>query len=728
MPLLPTFCGKDCGGNACPLLALVEGGRLRRIRYNPAGGRYIRGCPRGLGLHRETFAPDRVLTPLIRTGPRGSGAFREAGWDEALAVAARTLDEIRAKHGPQAVLSFSGFAVTGALHGTHILLTRFMNLFGGSTRLTGNYSNAAALFVLPFLLGSDWVRAGYDAGTMRSARMIVLWGANVLETRMGAEVDRRLLEAARAGCRIVVVGPRRSLTAQRTEAWWLPCRPGTDTALMLAVLYVLVDEGLLDRGFVARHCTGFDQLERYVLGRDGGRARTPAWAAGICGAAAGEIAAFARAYAAAKPAMLFPGYSLQRVFAGEEPYRLAVALQAATGNFGIAGGSTGANNRLLPLPRVGRLGIPPVAAQPSLPIVRWPDAILEGRAGGYPSDIRALYNLGANPINQGADIKKSMAAFAKLEFAVSHEVFLTPTARHCDVIFPAATALEKEDIGLPWAGNYLLYKPAVAAARGLARSDYDALWSLADLLGFGAAFSEGRTAGEWVERFIAASEIPDPGEFRRTGIYRGPEEDRVGLSAFSADPEGTPLPTPSGRIEIASERYHRETGFPAIPTWQPPPAPEGYPLLLVTPKSHRYTHSQTSFVPRRGAAAHALTMHPADAASRGIGPGDRVRVFNDRGEGLVAVRLSEEVMPGVVSLPEGIWVRLDGEGRDQEGSANMFTATGGTAPAVANIMHGINVEVAAWRQGTRRSASARRTAEGQSAVTPVRPSRPESGS
>ncbi len=590
-------------------------------------------------------------------------------------------------------MSFGDSGVIGALHGTRSLLTRFMNLFGGSTRLTSNYSNGAILFVLPYLFGNDWDRSGYDAATMRHSRMIVLWGANVLETRMGAETDRRLLEAARRGTPIVVVGPRRSYTAERTGAWWIPCRPGTDAALMLAVLHVLFTENLADRGFIDAHCAGFDRLERYVLGLDGGVARTPGWAAGICGTPAEEILRFARAYAAAKPAMLFPGYSIQRVFAGEEPYRLTVALQAATGNFGIRGGSTGANNRLLPGPRVGRLEIPPVPPQPSLPVVRWPDAILEGRAGGYPSDVRALYILGANPINQGADIKKSIAAFAKLDFTVSHQLFMTPTARHCDVIFPATTALEKEDIGLPWTGNYLLYKSAVTAPRGRARSDYDALWALADLLGFGAAFSEGRTAADWISHFIALSDIPDPEAFRRTGIFVAPERERVGLAAFAADPAANPLGTPSGKIEIASDRYREETGFPAIPTWQPPPEERGFPLRLITPKSRHYTHSQSNLPPLRGREAQALTIHPRDAAARGIEDGRMVRIYNARGEGRVTAHISEEIMPGVVSLPEGIWVNLDEEGVDLAGSANMFTSTEGTSPAVANIMHGMNVEV-----------------------------------
>jgi anaerobic dimethyl sulfoxide reductase subunit A len=693
MARLPVFCGKDCGGKACPLIADVEQGRVTRIRHNPVAGRTIRGCPRGFALPLETYAPERLLTPLIRTGPRGSGQFRETSWNEALAVTVRSLEEIRTRFGPEAVLAMNGFGSIGALHATSALLNRFLNLSGGCTRLTGNYSNGAAMFTLPYLLGRDWLRSGFDAATMRHAEMIVLWGANVLETRMGAETPARLLEAKRRGARIVAIGPRRSYTAQRTGAWWIPCRPGTDAALMLAILHVLITENLADRSFIGKHSVGFPLLERYVLGLEGGRSRTPDWAAGICGVAAREIIRFARAYAAAKPVLLFPGFAIQRVFAGEEPYRLTVALQIATGNFGLRGGSTGSMNQLLPCPKVGRLDVPPLASQASVPVVRWPDAIIEGRAGGYPSDVRAIYNLGGNLLNQGADIRKGVAAFAMVDFAVSHEFFLTSTARHCDVIFPAATALEKEDIGLPWAGNYLLYKPAVSARLGQARSDYDALWELADRMGFGAAFSEGRTASQWIDLFIAQSDVPDPEAFRRSGIYLAPEQERTGLAAFAADPEGFPLDTPSGKVEIASLSYARDTGFPAIPTWQTPPRDGRLPLRLISPKSRHYTHSQSNLPPLRGRRPHALTMNPLDAAQRGIAGGDVVRISNDRGEGIVTARLSREVMPGVVILPEGIWMRLDGNGVDRAGAANLFTSTRGTAPAKANIMHGMAVEV-----------------------------------
>ena len=694
MPTLPVFCGKDCGGNACPLLATVENGRVTRLANNPAGGKYLMGCSRGFDLSLETYAPDRILQPLVRTGPRGSGQFRPASWDEALNITADKLGEIRTRYGPTAVMNSGGAGSLGALHATWALLSRFLGMFGGFTRVTGGYSNAAASYILPYVLGGHWTSSGFDASTMQHAEMIVLWGANVLETRQGADVPQRLVEARKRGAQIVVIDPRRTATAKRAATWWLPCRPGTDAALMLAVLYVLLTENLADRPFIQSHSTGFEELEAYVRG-DGGEARSPQWAEPICGIAAAEIVRFARAYAAARPAMLFPGFSIQRVFAGEESYRLTIALQIATGNFGRRGGSTGSMNNLLPPVKMGSLSVPGVPGLPAVAAVRWPEAILHGRAGGYPTDIHAVYNLGSNLLNQGSDIHKSMAALEKVGFVVSHEIFMTPTARWCDVVFPAATALEKEDIGIPWQGHYLLYKPRIAAPLGEARNDYDVLCELANRLGFGREFSAGRSAADWVEHFIAESEIPDAEAFRRTGIYRPPDPARSGLEEYAADPDRFPLSTPSGKVEIASELYRKETGFPAIPTWQSPPEDERYPLRLITPKSPHRTHSQGSNIAEiRRKADHALEMHPQDAVQRGIAHGDTVALFNAQGVTRVIVHLTEDITPGVVCLPEGVWVEIDPQGIDQAGSANMLTSTDGTRPGVACIMHAVGVEVA----------------------------------
>lgn len=691
----PFFCGKDCGGTACPLLATVDNGRVTRVTHNPLAGPFLRGCPRGLHLPLEQEAPDRILTPLIRSGERGSGQFRPASWDEALTLTAERLTEIRARHGPQSLLAAGSAGSLGALHSSYALLGRFISFFGGCTRLTGSYSLGAAMYVLPYLFGSGHHRAGFDPATIQHAHTIILWGANVLETRQGTEVPWRIREAKARGAQIIVIDPRRSDTVRNAATWWLPCRPGADAALMLAVLHVLFNENLADRAAIARLSSGFDRLESYILGLDGGPERSPEWAAPICGLPAEEITRFARAYAAAKPAMLFPGYSIQRTFAGEETFRLTVALQIATGNFGVKGGSTGAANNALPGPRVGSLSMPRLPSQPTVPVLRWPDAILQGVAGGYPTDIHAVYNVGANFVNQGADIHKSMSAFRKLDFAVSHEIFLTPTARMCDVILPGATAFEKEDIGEPWSGNFLAYKPQILPPAGQARNDYDIFVDLSERMGFGEQYSEGRTAAEWIQFFLDQSEVPDQAEFRRIGLYLAPDQERVGLADFAADPLAHPLNTPSGKVQIASDAYTAATGHSAFPTWREAPHNPRYPLSLISPKSPHFTHSQGSNLPElRKRADHAVEMHPQDAAARGIQAGQFVRVFNERGQARLPVRLTDDLTPGVVCLREGSWVQLDEEGVDTGGAANMFTSTAGTQPSIQPVMHGVGVEIA----------------------------------
>ena len=682
MKSVPVFCSKDCGGNSCPLLLEIEGGHGVRLCANPAGGRYIKACRRGFDLLKEHYAPDRLTRPLIRTGPRGSGSFREAGWDEALDLVAARLKDIRARHGASSVLCLASSGCTGALHGTQTLTKRFLNVTGGCTVFFGNYSWGAARAVLPYLFGTRWTAAGTDAATMQSSRMVILWGSNLLDTRQGAEMPRRLLEAKQRGVPIIVIDPRRTTTVRRAGTWWIPCRPGTDAALMLAVLHVLLSDGLVDLDRVRALSTGFDSLARLVLGQDGGAARTPAWAERICGVPAAETGRFARAWSAARPAMLIPGFSIQRVFAGEETYRLTAALQLATGNFGVRGGSTGSLNNIIPSPRVGSMGAMMSPHQVSIPVLRWPDAILEGRSGGYPSDIHAVYMAGGNLLNQGGDVRKAMAAFAALDFAVCHELFLTPTARNCDVVLPTASALEKEDIGLPWLGNYLLYKPAALSPVGSTRSDWDIFCDLADRMGAGREYSGGRSAAQWVDAFLRESEVPDHDEFRRTGVYLAPEQERVGLEDFARDPLAHPLDTPSGKVEIESRRYARETGFPALPDWRGREADERYPLSLVTPKRAEKTHSQLgNRASPLGPSDHALSLHATDAARRGVGHGDTVRLFNQYGTVHVTAAISEDIMQGVVSLHEGVWAQLDEKGEDRAGSANVLTDTEGTDPS-----------------------------------------------
>lgn len=687
---IPTFCGKDCGGGACPLVAVVEDGEVTRMERNPAGGD-LKACPRGYELHLVHGSRDRLLSPLIADGPRGSGRYREAGWDEALDLTAARLGEVRTRLGPNAVLALGSAGSVGSLHNSENLLARFLGAAGGATMLSSNYSNGAARFVLPYLFGDAAGESGWDARTVRDSRLVILWGANVLEARLGAELGSEIAAAARSGTPVVVVDPRRSRTAKALGARWIPIRPGTDAAMMLAVLYALFRDGRVDRARAARLSVGLDDLERYVSGAADGIERSPEWAERRCGVPASSIEDFAREYAAARPAMLVPGYSIQRVRDGEETFRLTVALQVATGNFGVPGGSTGSLNNRLPTPGAGSL--PAIdRGSPSVPILRWPDAVLEGRAGGYPSDVAAAYVAGFNAVNQGADSNKSIRAMESLEFSVCHEMFMTPTARYCDVVLPVASPLEKEDLCAPWLGNYLLYKRAAVPPRGLCRSDYDIFADLAERMGFGPSFTEGCGASEWIDRFIAESEVEDEAAFRDGGVYFGGDRARVGLSAFAAAPERHPLPTPSGKVELRSDAYERDTGRPAIPAWVDVPADPDLPFLLVSPKTIRRTHSQGGG--ERGQPdAGELTVSAADAALLGVSDGDCVVVANGRGSLEARVAVSDDIAPGVVCLHEGAWLERGPDGVDRGGCANALTSTDGSGPATAAVMHGVAVRV-----------------------------------
>lgn len=691
---LPVACNRDCGGG-CPLLASVADGRVTGITGNPAGGRFLRACPRGLQAWRQQQAPDRLTAPLVRTGPRGSGRFREASWDEAVRLVADGLTSVRERHGDAAILALGGSgSCRGALHDTEDLTARFLNLTGGHVEQTSTYSSAASSYAQPVVLGTQY--AGVDPATLRHSGMIVLWGANLVDCIMGSEWREHVRAARRAGMPVVVIDPRRTTTARLLGSEWLPLRPGTDAALMLALLHESITSGAVDEAFVTAHATGYEALRRRVLGLDGGErsggaahaggpppgvAATPEWAENVCGVPAARTRALAREWARRRPVALVPGLSIQRVLGGEEAVRLAIALQTVTGDLGRLGGSSGGRTwGGLPKPRVGTVPVPPNPAAAGIPANDWADAILRGRAGGHPVDVRAVYNTGGNYAVQGADIRTNVRALQALEFSVCQDLFLTTTARYCDVVLPATHWLERDDIVFASA-NYLLYSHKAAVPQGLARDDYDIFADLAEALGCGAAFTEGLDAGGWLDRFLEDSEVADPAEFRRIGIHWGADQERVGLAAFAADPVASPLATPSGRVELAGEAC-TAAGLPATPELRvPAPDPE-WPLAFISPKSRLRVHTQLAEIPWfRQRDDRRLWMHPADAAARGVADGDQVLVASARGRIRCACRVTDEIMPGVVSLLAGIEPVFDEDGCDAAGAANVLTSSEPTLPS-----------------------------------------------
>ena len=400
---------------------------------------------------------------------------------------------------------------------------------------------------------------------------------------------------------------------------------------MLAVLHVLITEGLVDEAFVAAHATGWEALRRKVLGQEGapgdaggapalppGQAATPEWAEGVCGTPAARIVALARDWARRRPTALVPGLSIQRTWGGEEAVRLAIALQVATGNLGRLGGSSGARTwGGLPGPRLEGIPVPPNPVTASIAENDWADAVIAGRAGGHPADIRAALNVGGNYVAQAADVHKSVRAMQALEFTVCHDLFLTATAKYCDVVLPVTHWLEREDVVFTSA-NYLLFSHKVAAPPGQARDDYAIFAEIAERMGVGEQFTEGKDAAAWLRESLERSETPDAGEFRASGVYFAPDQERVGLTAFAEEPERYPLATPSGKVELAGAAC-LAAGLSEVPDARVRRADDARLLHLITPKSRFRVHSQLDDLPWfRERDDRSLWINPADAAARGI--------------------------------------------------------------------------------------------------------------
>ena len=372
---------------------------------------------------------------------------------------------------------------------------------------------------------------------------------------------------------------------------------------------------------------------------------------------------------------------------------MAVVLQAATGNIGKLGGSSGGliwNS--LPAPACGRMDAAARTDNPSIPEYRWPDAVLEGRRGGYGVDIGCIYNVGGNYLSQGSDIKKNIRAFNRLDLSVCHDIFMTPTARYCDVVLPTTTFLEREDIIFPGV-NYLFYSGRAMDPPGDVKNDYDIFCALAERLGYGEAYSEGKRASQWLAQFAAQSDIPDVAHFKQTGIYSGKEQIRMGLSDFIADPVQHPLKTPSGKIELASEAY-AQTGYAAFPTFRGPADSEPYPLKMVTPHAlHRVNSSYSNVQWFRDRESQVLWMNPLDAEQRNIRDGQAVSVVSAQGRVIIGAKVTADIMPGVVCLLQGVWPQLDGNDVDRAGATNMLTSTDPTLPSDGSRTHSIAVEV-----------------------------------
>lgn len=672
----------------------------------------------------------RILKPAVRSGwldcrkgERGRDAFVEVGWDVALDLVARELTRVREERGNEGIFGGSyGWASAGRFHHAQSQLKRFLNAIGGFVRSEGNYSYNAALVAMPHFVGGSFrehvVEATRWPVIAEHSDLVVLFGGLAMRNQQicdgGASKHRmagNLRLCAGRGVRFVNLSPLRTDVDASLNAEWLAPRPGTDTAVMLALAHAVVEEGLHDQAFLDRYTVGADRFIDYLRGAGDGTPKSVEWAAGISGLEAGRIRALAREMAAGRT-MITCAAGLQRADWGEQALWACVSLAAMLGQIGLPGGGYAVgyavNAHVGNVARPFRWGSLPQGDNPVsafIPVAMISEMLLnpgaayryDGRTLALP-DCRLVWWAGGNPFHHHQDLNRLRRAFQRPETVIVNEINWTATARHADIVLPVAAPQERTDFGAGQTDNVLVPMPKAVDPPGHARVEYEIYADLAQRLGVAQDFTEGLDEDAWLRRLWSdtraaadahGTPLPDWDAFMAGDIIELPDPSptQVFLSEFRADPSKNPRATPSGRIELFSETV---AGFglgecAGHATWNVPhdlssPAAKTYPLALVSGQPGTRLHSQYDngalSMAGKVAGREPALINPADAAERRISDGDVIELFNDRGMCLAGARVTSEVAPGVVFLWTGAWYdpELDEPGHcDRHGNPNVLT-------------------------------------------------------
>lgn len=683
----------------------------------------------------------RIRQPMIRAGylehgprrhhnARGREPFVAVDWDTALDRVARAIDDVKARVGNAGIFGGSyGWASAGRFHHAQSQIHRFLNAAGGYVRSVNTYSHAAMEVIVPRVLCSiEDLFAGMPSWTEIAAHteLLLAFGglaqknAQVNSGGVGRHSVRKQQRVCReAGVRFVNISPIREDITESLSAEWLAARPGTDVAIMLGLAHTLVTENLYDRDFIANCCVGFERFLPYLLGREDGCAKSAAWAARISGLSASRIESLAREIADHRT-LITASWSVQRQDHGEQPYWMAIVLAALSGSLGKPGGGFGAGygaeQAVGNITRRARIAALPQGTnriEEFIPVARITDLLTSpgqpfdynGQRRLYP-DIRLIYWCGGNPFHHHQDLNRLVAAWQEPETIIVHEPWWNSLARHADIVLPVTTSLERNDISCGLHDQVMVASRQAIEPVGEARDDYDIFSAIAQRMGFGETFTEGRSSADWIMWLYGETqrraksdgiELPAFADFWRQGWvdFPRPASQPTLCAALRADPLQSPLATPSGRVEIYSEVI---AGFGyddclGHPTWMEPsewlgsPTASRFPLHLISNQPRTRLHSQyDNGIVSRNSKIHGrepLIMHPADAAARGLQSGDLVRVFNGRGSCLCGLILSEDILPRVVQLATGAWFDpLDSTDRYTmcvHGNPNVLTRDAGTS-------------------------------------------------
>ena len=713
--------------------------------------RQLRACLKGRDMRERLYSPDRLKYPMKRVGERGEGRFERISWDEALKTVAGKLRETVEKYGNES-LYWQYCSGQQSLVNSRRAWWRLLNLCGGYLKYYGSYSTAQISAAFPMTYGAS---PSSDISEIANAKFYVTFGHNPAVTRgsgHGKSWQMTCTREAEGGRKpkMIVIDPIYSDTAVAHADEWIPIRPGTDAALVEAIAHELIVHDRVDHAFLAQYCVGYDEgtlpasapkgsdYKSHILGRGpDGIEKTPEWASRITGVPVETIVRLAEEIGTTKPVFFSQGWGPQRQANGEQMSRAIAMLPILTGNVGLPGTSTGQQEGNTAVPAVYLpVGTNPVKA--TIPCFLWTDAIVRGRemddvhdglrgVKTLGHDIKMIVNSGGNTlINQHSDSNRTdeiLRDTSKCEFIVVCDNMMTPSARYADILLPDTLGPEADDVTASGGSNgdsaAILPLHKAVEPQWEQRPTWEICRGIARHLGKEEAFTEGKTQLEWIEwcynetrRKIPS--LPDFATFWKTGpahIHDLPNAG-IALEAFRKDPKANPLKTPSGRIEIYSERLANIAKNCVLPkgdvispipmfvrTWEMPgdTLQKKYPLQCYGYHGHGRIHSTFHNLPAlRELFPDEVLVNVLDADARGIRSGDRVRVFNDRGAVELVAKVTPRIIPGVVSIPQGAWYRpvmKDGRRVDVGGNINTLTSLRPSPLAKGNPQHTNLVEV-----------------------------------
>ena len=645
-------CPHDCP-DTCAMLVTVEDGVATKIQGDPSMP-FTDGtlCTKVAHYLERTYAPDRLLYPLKRVGRKGGGAFRRITWDEALDEIAARLKALAADN-PETILPCNYAGTMGMVQYSSMDRRFFYRL--GASLLDRTLCSTAGKQGLRATLGGS---VGMDPERFDEAKLILLWGANPIVSNL--HLWSRVQEAKRRGAKVVAIDPYRSLSAEKCTQH-VALLPGTDGALALGMMHVLICDGLIDREYIAKYTLGFDALAERV------RQYTPQWAAATCGLAVDEIVQLARDYGSIRPGAIRLNYGMQRHAGGGIAARTIACLPALVGAWRQPAG--GIVLSTADFYRFDHAAL----ERPDLLGERRPRVINHAQLGEALTraepPVRALIVYNNNPVAVCPESDKVLAGFSREDlFTVVMDHFQTDTADYADIVLPATTQLEHYDVHKSYGHLYALANNPAIAPLGESLPNSEVFRRLAARMGFDEPCF--RDSDEDICRTALGSGF-EWDELKARGWQRLPLPQR-----FAPFAEGG-FPTPSGKCELYSALLDKQ-GVDPLPFYNPPAEvadaalAERYPLAFLSPPARHFLNSSFANLARFRDFEREphLDMHPHDAAARGIRDGDRVRVFNDRGGYTLKARVNGKPRPGVVVAPSVWWKKYARDG----GNANNVTS------------------------------------------------------